>query len=64
LVFLPFGSVLEFDECLCSWPQFCSFLMNVSAPGANSALFVRPGWGPQLEVRGWVGGCGIAPVGR
>ena len=51
LVFLPFGSVLRFDECLGSWPQFCSFLMNVSAPGANSAsAWATPGrvthWGP------------------
>ena len=44
LVFLPFGSVLRFDECLGSWPQFCSFLMNVSAPGANSAsAWATPG---------------------
>ena len=62
--FLPFGSVLRFDECLGSWPPFCRFLMNVSVPGANSALFLRATRDPQLEVRGWVGGCGIAPVGR
>ena len=44
LVFLPFGSVLRFDECLGSWPPFCSFLMNVSAPGANYAsAWATPG---------------------
>ena len=53
LVFLPFGSVLRFDERLSSWPQFCSFLMNISAPGANYAS----AWATPGRVTGWVCAC-------
>ena len=60
LVFRPFGAVLIFDECLGSWSQFCSCLMNVSAPCANFASFLRPTRGASYRV----GGCGVPPVGR